>query len=307
MKREILKTQKGEIQFYLWDQVQRPVGLVQILHGMAETMDRYDHFATFLNQKGFIVAGQMLPGHGQRALDCGELGCFEPGGWKSLLEEIHWMTEELDRRFSALPKALLAHSMGSFAARSLLFQTDPSNTFKTVILSGTGSQSGMLLKIALWLSAVEMTLSGRNSPSDLMTQLSFGQYNKKFSPTRTAFDWLTRDPEIVDDYMNSPLCGTKFSAGFYNEFFSGLLQLKKNEKALRSAYQGSLLFVSGEMDPLQCKGKTMERLIPIYKNACVGPVEAVLIPQARHEILNELNREDVYSLLERWLLRCCCS
>jgi alpha-beta hydrolase superfamily lysophospholipase len=299
---------RSQIHVVFWDQVEAPVlGVLQLVHGMAERIERYQQFAEYLNKKGFIVVGQSLRGHGQREADRGALGYLDEPGWAGLIKEVEWVTDEIEKRYPDIPKIMLGHSMGSFVARTLLFKDSMAKHFCGVVLSGTGDQPHTLTLAGWMLARIQSAILGPKAPSALLTFLSFGAYNKRFAPNRTAFDWLSRDDARVDDYVNDPLCGSVFTASFFRDFLKGLLDLDKMERNMALQFKGPILFVSGAEDPLQNEGKTFERLIPLYQTKSNAKIEKHLFPGARHELLNELNREDVYEMIAAWLEETCCS
>ncbi|MDO9592447.1 MAG: alpha/beta hydrolase [Erysipelotrichaceae bacterium] len=309
MRNEMLDFEnRGHIHVVVWDQVESPaLGVIQIVHGMAERIERYQQLAAYLNKKGFIVVGQSLRGHGQHAADQGELGCLGEPGWEGLIKEVDCVSCMLEKRYPDLPKIMLGHSMGSFVARTLLFKDIMAGHFCGVVLSGTGDQPRSVTLAGWKLAQIQSAIFGPRKPSKLLTTLSFGAYNKRFAPNRTAFDWLSRDDARVDDYVRDPLCGSVFSASFFRDFLKGLLYLDEMEKNNKLHFKGPILFISGADDPLQNNGKTFERLIPLYQTKSTAKIEKHLFPGARHELLNELNREEVYDMIATWLEQRCCS
>lgn len=308
MKHENLTSSVGnQIHVVLWDEVESPKGVLQIVHGMAEHIERYQDIAEYLNKKGYIVIGQSLRGHGNEALEDGTLGYLGNPGWTGLIQEVKDVTVNIKNLFPALPIGILGHSMGSFVVRTLMFDAFSEKYLSTVILSGTGDQPRILSEAALLLAKIEMAFRGPKAPSNRLTSLSFGKYNDRFKPNRTPFDWLSRDTEIVDAYVNDPRCGSVFTVSFYEQLLRGLLNLDKFERHNLRNYKGRILFISGSEDPLLNGGKTFDRLMPIYQGTSAFNVEKILIPGARHEVLNEINREGLYNEISEWLDLTCCS
>ena len=275
-------------------------GILQISHGMQEFIDRYDGFATYLCEKGYLVTGNDHLGHGGSINSEDDLGFFaEKNGNKAVLDDIHKLTSITKELYPNKNYFLLGHSMGSFYARQYLCEYG--NELNAAIIMGTGHQP--LQVVQAGMAACRMFALGRgwHYRSHAVNAMAFGSYNKKFEPARTKEDWLTRDTAIVDWYINEPKCNYIFTLnGFYNMFF-GISRLH-DKKLLNSIPKNMpILFVSGEDDPVGDFGKGVKAAAKSIIDVGCNNVEIKLYPNDRHEILNELDKLDVYKDLYNWL------
>jgi alpha-beta hydrolase superfamily lysophospholipase len=278
-----------------------PKGLVLILHGMAEHAARYFELADFFCSNNYIVTTYDQRGHGQTGQDSGELGFFSSGnGWERVVQDVKEISWSLRESYPKLPLFLIGHSMGSVIARSAVISF--ANVYDRAVFVGTTTGiNGFMLKMARLIARQEIRKNGEKAPSELLSALSFGSYNKKFKPNRTAFDWLSLNSENVDAYLQDPLCGFTCSSGFYRDLFFGI-QFASNEANLQNIPPDfPMLFLSGANDPVGGMGKEVKQIVQLTKKAGAKNVELVLYPLLRHEILNEANRVLVYRDLLRFL------
>lgn len=283
-----------------WDQLLNPLGVVQISHGMAEHILRYNEFATFLNAHGYIVYGHDHRGHGESVKTEEDFGYLSvEGGWNKLVSDLHLVTEKIKEEHPNLPIFLLGHSMGSFALRDYLTQFG--EAIDGAVICGTGQNTTWLNHLALWLAKSECRKQGPKHPSSRMTKLSFGNYNKAFKPNHTEFDWLSRDEIQVFTYIEDELCGKVFTAQFYVDFLEGLIEISKQVNVNKIPKGKPYLFISGSADPLSEKGAAIHRVADQFKTAGASKVEIRIYPEARHELLNEINRQEIYMDVLFWL------
>lgn len=290
------------LSYNLWipDEKTKIKAVVQILHGMAEYSDRYDKFAKYLNTKGCVVFAADHRGHGSTAKD-GELGWFAPeDGWNRIAEDAHELEIYISSQFENLPVFLFGHSMGSFLARTLMIKYP--DLYKGVIVMGTGCSKGVVGKIGKFICKQQIRKNGQKSSGVLMNKLSFGSYNKQFEPVRTDFDWLSRDTKEVDKYVNDPLCGFICTNGFFYDMLSGLEFANDKTQIAKIPRNLPILLISGDCDPVGDMGKGVEKVYKLYKDAGIKDLTLNLIPGARHELLNETNKKEVYGILSSWLL-----
>ena len=283
-----------------WDAVTSPKAVVQLSHGMAEHILRYEGFANFLNESGYIVYGHDHRGHGRSVNSEADLGYFSDSeGWTKLVDDLHTMTQHIKNKHSDLPVFIFGHSMGSFALRHYLARYGQS--IDGAIICGTGDNPAMLSKIALLLAKAECQFKGARHRSQLLTNLSFGSFNKQFKPNQTEFDWLNRDGAEVKKYIEDPLCGVVFTSGFYRDFLGGILELSSAESVGRIPKTKPYLIISGKADPLSEQGRAIERVSGAFKSAGIEQVTVKLYNEARHELALELNRDEIYTDVVNWL------
>lgn len=284
--------------------VWRPEGTVravlQISHGVAEYINRYEPFAAFLTERGFAVAGSDHLGHGESRLPgSAPLYFGGKGSWFTVVDDLYQMRNLAGEQFPGVPYFLMGHSMGSFLARTYLIRYP--GTVDGAILMGTGQQSPLLTAGGRLVAAGEARRVGEDQPSELVTRLAFGTYNKLFAPNRTAFDWLSVNPRNVDDYIADPLCGGNASVGLFREMLGGLDFIRSGENLKKMNIHTPVFFVAGSMDPVGDCGKGVQRAFESFRKAGVRDVSMKLYPGARHEILNDDCKETVYADLAGWL------
>ena len=277
----------------VWEPETAPRAIVQIVHGMAEHIGRYDRLARALNSRGFLAAGHDHRGHGP---DAALKGYFaDENGWDAVVGDIREATLELKRRYPGLPVFLLGHSMGSFAVREYLLRWG--DELSGAVLSGTGWYP---LPLCLAGQAVA-ALSPKKKPARLVDKLAFSGNNRPFSPARTPYDWLTSDEAMLDSYMADPDCGFVFTGGAYRDFFSGLRRLTDLSRLSRMPKDLPVLFLSGTMDPVGQMGRGVETVARQFRSAGMRSVTVRLFPDARHEVFNETIRAEADAFLASWL------
>jgi alpha-beta hydrolase superfamily lysophospholipase len=288
------------IHYLSWIPKAETKAVVQIVHGMAEHSARYEYFAKFLNKKGYTVYADDHRGHGKTAGDEKELGYFDDeNGWSRAVEDIFELTEIIKKKEPEKPIVLFGHSMGSFFARTLLI-THP-GTYDAVVLSGTAANAGIVGKIGKLIAKRAVKKQGPKSRNVKLDQMSFGSYGKSFEPNRTKFDWLSRDTKQVDAYVNDPYCGFVCTSKFFEDLLTGLGFINKNAELAKMQKDTPILLVSGAMDPVGGNGKGVRKVYQSYKDLELQDVTLELFEGARHETLNETNRDEVAQVVESWM------
>jgi Lysophospholipase len=280
--------------------------VVQISHGIVKHAARYERFANTLVEAGYAVYANDLRGHGKTAGSPDKLGYFgDDRGWEKVVEDLHALTGIIKRENPQVPVFLFGHSMGSFLARhyAMLY----GNEISGLVLSGTGGDPGIGGKIALIVGKREARKKGKKAKSPTMDNLFFGTYNKSFKPIRTKYDWLSRDAAEVDKYINDPFCGNIASAGFYCDFIEGIFFANKFNNVKNIPKKLPIYLFSGALDPVGAKtpwsGKT-KGVLQVYKGfvkAGIKDVSYKFYPDGRHEMLNEVNRDEVTQDVISWL------
>jgi len=305
LKNFTFKSEEGtEIYVYNWipDENINIKGIVQIAHGMAETAERYERFAEKLTKEGYIVYIHDHRGHGKTAKTIENLGHLaEKEGFKWLVEDVHQLSEIIKKENPYLPLFLFGHSMGSFVTQRYIMLYG--QELKGVILSGSNGKQGIILDIAILLAKNEVRKNGRKAKSEKLNKLSFGSYNNAFKPNRTEFDWLSSDNDEVDKYINDPFCGSVFSCGFFYDFLVGLKEIQVNENISKVPKDLPILIFSGDKDPVGKNGKGVLKLYRTYKKINIKDVTYKLYKEGRHEMLNEINKDEVMGDIVQWLNR----
>ena len=287
-----------EIFLRTWDNVINPIGVVQIFHGMAEHSGRYDDFAIFLNKKGFIVYADDHRGHGNSKGD-NVLGYIGHDGFNNVVEDEKIISDLIKEKHIGLPLYIFAHSFGSFVGQEYIIRY--SNNINGIILSGSAKQNGIDIKAAYILASLQKRFFGDKLEANLLDKLSFGSYNNKIEKRRTKFDWLSRDEKEVDKYIIDNLCGYISPVNFYYNLFSGLKDLYKPDRLNKISKDLPTLILSGDMDPVGKYGKSVQSLYNQYVNLNIENVDIKLYEGGRHELLNEINKEEVYDFIFTWL------
>lgn len=282
---------------YWGKEIGQPKGIIQIAHGMVEHIGRYDAFATYLNEQGFIVYGNDHRGHGNTGDKQGLLGFFaDEKGFELIVEDMFLLTRYIQKEHPHLPIFIFGHSMGSFVTRNYLqtYSSEPAG----VILSGTG----YFPKLTSLTGKTIASILPPKKESRLMNMLTFANYNKNIKNKLTSFDWLSRDKEIVDDYMRDPFTGYIPTGRFFVDLLSGILMMQDKKRNRDINKDLPILFISGEDDPVGNYGRGVFQAAEIYTQAGLDNIAVMLFSESRHELLHEHNKEEVYELIKQWLL-----
>lgn len=272
--------------------------VVQLVHGMQEHIGRYDDFANMLAECGYIVVGHDHLGHGNTVEKEEEFGYFaDSDGWNKLVEDIHILQNQIKNEYPDLPYVIMGHSMGSLLVRTYL--TKYEDDIQGAIISGTSGQKTGLIA-GMLLTKLVMLFRGKRYKSNLLEYLVTGSFNKKFKPNRTKSDWTTRDYEQVDKFVNDAKCGKNFTAIAYYDLLSGTYYLSK-QKNINKTLNVPILIFSGDKDPVGENAKGVIRVYNMLKKAGLDNVRIRLFKDGRHEMLNEINKEEVYYFILDWL------
>lgn len=277
-----------------------PRGIVQIAHGIAEHVERYNGFAEFLADQGFLVVANDHLGHGQSLSSEDDLGFLaECGGWDLAVSDMHRLYALTSEEYPGLPYFLFGHSMGSFLARTYIIKF-PAELAGAVIC-GTGQQSSGLIHSGRTVGRAEIRRKGPKYRSPLLNSIAFGAYNNGIENKRTDYDWLTRDPAIVDAYIADPLSGFIPTAGLFTDMMDGLAFISRRANMEQMNKHLPVLFISGDKDPVGENGKGVMKAYTYFLNAGMQDVTLKLYHDCRHEILNELCKEQVMSDVADWI------
>jgi alpha-beta hydrolase superfamily lysophospholipase len=277
-----------------------PKAIIQVAHGMAEHAARYERFAEALVKEGFIVYANDHRGHGRTAGSIENTGHFsDNNGWNLVIEDMHELTNIIKKEYPNIPLILFGHSMGSLLSRSYMLKY--ADELQGLILSGTNFYPNILTSLGSCIAGMQRFLMGKNHKSKLLDKLSFGSFNKKFKPNRTSFDWLSRDPVEVDKYVADDYCGFLCSTQFFKDLFYGLKQIHKPDSFTQIPAALPLLIFSGECDPV---GGFTKGVNLFYKKLTKEGKQNITLKfyqNGRHEMLNEINRTEVFSDVVKWL------
>ncbi len=273
--------------------------VVQIVHGIAEFVERYDEFARYLNGMGILVVAEDHMGHGQSISEAAPQGFFN-GGWMAAVEDTYGVLRRTRAEFPEIPYVLFGHSMGSFMARTLLAKY-PDSGIAAAIICGTGWQPEVLLKVGSAATKAACKVIGEKTPSKALNDLVFGAYNKRVEHPKTAYDWISRDAKLVEEYVAHPLCGFIPTAGLMRDMMEGLTFIQKHDNLVQMKKELPVLFVAGGDDPVGNYGPGVEKTAEEFRKIGMAHVDLKLFPLCRHEILNEINRQEVFNFLGSWI------
>ena len=273
-------------------------GVVQLVHGMQEHIDRYSDFANFLAENGYIVVGHSHLGHGDSVTTKEEYGYFaEKDGWWRLVEDVHLLQNKVQKKYPDMNYIIMGHSMGSLVVRSYL--TKYKDNISKAIISGTSGQKYGLIAGQVLINIIKLA-KGDHYRSQLVEKLITGSFNDNFKPNRTKADWLSRDEKQVDKYLADEKCGINFTLQAYQDLLKGTRYLSKQRNVNKTLNVPMLLF-SGTKDPVGANGKGVIRVYRMLKKAGLEFVTLKLFEDGRHEMLNETNKEEVYQFILDWI------
>ena len=275
--------------------------VLQICHGVAEHIARYDAFARYLNGLGIAVVGHDHLGHGLSLPEGGTPVYFgESNTWNTVVDDIYVLHQRIRLWYPDVPLCIMGHSMGSFLTRTYLIRYP--GTVKAAVIMGTGWQPKAVIAGGMAVAKAVGAVVGENGTSDLVTNLAFGAYNKLFAPNRTSCDWLSADEDNVDAYMADPLCGADATVGLFRQMLSGIRFNQKLSNLRQMDPRIPVLFVAGEKDPVGDCGNGVRRTYQEFRRAGVQDCTLKLYPGLRHEILNEkAQQQQIFEDIGQWL------
>jgi alpha-beta hydrolase superfamily lysophospholipase len=289
-----------ELFVYRWLPDAAAKAVVQIVHGLAEHAGRYARLAGALTAAGYAVYADDHRGHGRTARDAAALGFFaERDGWQRCLDDLWRLNRRIAADHPGLPILLLGHSMGSFLAQH--FISEHGDALAGAVLSASSGKPPPLAAIGRVVARLERLRLGAHGRSALIHALSFGAYNKPFAPARTPFDWLSRDAAEVDKYAADPLCGFPATVQLWIDLLDALPEIARPARQARIPKRLPIFIISGARDSVSADTKGLQQLLAAYRTAGLERVTHRFYPEARHELFNELNREEVTRDLVAWL------
>ncbi len=301
MKKEtvILQEDKGaKVFLYKWLPESEPKAVLQVSHGMVETALRYERFAQFLTYEGYAVYAQDHLGHGLTAPNIEAIGVLEKDDFERMVDTLELVGDEINKDFPKCKRFLLGHSMGSFIAQRYI-QRDPKR-LAGVILSGTAGKAPEL-KVMKVLVNLLTYIKGSKARAYFLNKVQFGGYNKAFAPNRTPTDWISSDEKEVEAYIANPYCGAVITYGFFQCLLEGLSKIHKKDEIEKVPKDLPIHLISGSRDPVGNFTKSVTWLVNEYQALGIKSVTHHFYPGRRHEMLNEINRDEVMGDLLEWL------
>ncbi|CAN5677535.1 alpha/beta hydrolase [soil metagenome] len=273
--------------------------IVLLAHGMAEHGGRYARFASELNKAGIALFADDHRGHGRAVADNSMLGIAGPDWVNRQIEDLYALQLYARKLYENIPVFLMGHSMGSFFAQR--YAQLHSESIDGLILSGTNGYKDPLLPFGIGLSRLLMRLRGPAFKSHLIESLTFGKFNKTFKPNRTTFDWLSRDEAEVDVYVGDPFCGFICSVQLVYHLFVSLKETFATANISQIRKDLPVYAFAGDRDPVGMQGRGFMTLIKNWKAAGITNIEYKLYKDGRHEMLNDINRDEVTGDCLRWI------
>lgn len=289
----------GQLHGCRWSPDGAPKAIIQIVHGIAEHVERYDEFARYMNWLGYQVVAEDHMGHGKSITEQSPQGYFN-GGWFAAVDDTCQLMVDTMAEYPGVPYILFGHSMGSFMTRTILARY-PENGISAAVICGTGWMPRTVLAGNRLIFDLTGRRIGEKNPSEKLYDTILSMYNKKVEHRRTKFDWLSRDKRIVDAYIADPLCGFTPSVGLLREMMTGVLYIQNGEHLKKMRKDLPVYFIAGGDDPVGSYGTGVELAAAAFKRYGMKQVSKRIYPLCRHEILNEMHRLDIYDDVNQWI------
>ncbi len=279
----------------------RPVAVLQVIHGMAEYVERYEEFASFMTQNGFVVTGEDHLGHGKSIGENGLPGYFcENDPATVVVRDVHRLKKMTQQLYPGVPYFILGHSMGSFILRNYLYRYGKG--IDGAVIMGTGMQPKALVKVSKVLAGVNRLFRKDTSRAQLINKLAFGNYNKKIENPQSPNAWLSRNTENVGKYDGDPMCGFTFTVNGFRTLFELISRIQDKNNLSQIPSELPVYMVSGSEDPVGEYEKGVKRAYDSLKAAGLKNITLKFYESDRHEILNEDDRDQIMQDILRWIL-----
>lgn len=289
----------GRIHGRRWEPQGEPKGVVQIVHGIAEHIERFEPVVNYFNSCGYVVVAEDHMGHGRSIGTDGVRGYFH-GGWFAAVDDTYQLLRYTAKKYPDVPYILLGISMGSFMVRTLIAKY-PDSGISAAILCGTAWQSSQTITAARSLATLVCKASDEKQPNEMLQKLMFGSYNQRVEKPQSPNDWLCRDRRIVEAYDADPLCGFPPTAGLVRDMMEGFRYIQDPRHLARMRKDLPVFFIAGKEDPVGAYGAGVETCVKAFREAGMTRVACKLYADDRHDILNELDKLMVWSDVTNWI------
>ncbi|PKK95851.1 MAG: hypothetical protein CVV59_01610 [Tenericutes bacterium HGW-Tenericutes-4] len=261
--------------------------VVQIIHGMGEHAGRYESFANFLVNQGFVVFMSDHRAHGKTAETLKDIGVYADDIFYDTVRDQIFISEYLLEKYK-LPLIVIGHSFGSFIAQryNQLYEKHQA----LVLIGSSYLKNDFSIMLASIISNLGTKIRGKDAPAKLINALTFKRYNKQFVDKH----WLTSDRNEQQKQKLDRYCNRVFSYNFYKSFFTGIMHIYKTKNVAKIINTIPILILSGQKDALNKNGSLIQKLKTFYKEVGVNKVELKIYEKARHEVLNEVVKQKVY-------------
>ncbi len=277
----------------------KPCCIVQIVHGMAEYVERYEELAAFLTEHHVLVTGEDHLGHGKSVQEDKDLGYFcEQDPATVVVRDVHRLKKMTQELYPGVPYFILGHSMGSFITRNYLCRYG--SGIQGAVICGTGMQPAGLLIISKLMANVQRLFLGDRHVAAFIDKCAFGAYNKKIENPRTSKDWLTRDEAVVDAYLMDSRCGFTFTVNGFRTLFELIWRIRKKDNLRKIPRELPVFMISGDKDPVGDYGRGVRAAYASMEEAGMTKLSMKLYEGGRHELFNENNRAEVMQDVWKW-------
>ncbi|GEM_PF-630618 len=307
MKQEFTLTDPYEhkLHTYLWEtDATKPKGVVMIIHGAGEYMERYDHFAQYLNSLGFHVIGNDMLGHGKNAVDEEAVYFDSSIGFHKVYEGVKTVRDFIAEHYPDLKVVMFAHSLGSFIGRyAILFDH---RRYDAALFSGTGLFSPLQLQLARLLATIIAKIKGDHHVSRFFNRRIMDGHirsMRKNGIINERVEWISQDRQIINAFKNDPLCGKPMTIGAQKDILTFLPEIQDKQRIKESASSTAIYFMSGELDGLGKYGADVKQLYNMYHDCGYSNVKYTILNNTRHEIINAIEREAHYRSIGDWMIR----
>jgi len=285
-----------------WIPEQKPAAILQVVHGMAEYINRYDEFASKMAGQGLLVVGDDHLGHGQSVPTGGTYGYFcENDPATVVVRDVHRLKKLTQTAYPGIPYFIMGHSMGSFITRNYLCKYG--SGIDGAVIIGTGMQSKSVLMVSKAAAAIQKVFYGSRHVSHFIDKNAFGGYNRRIQNARTTADWLTKDADRVDAYIRDSQCGFVFTVNGFQTLFELIWRLYKKENLENMPKDLPILFASGTDDPVGDYFKGVQKAVDSFKEVGMKDVTVKKYETDRHELLNETDRDQVTEDIYSWIMQ----
>lgn len=286
------------VAYSLWMPDGNPRGVVQIVHGMVEYIDRYDEFARYLADHGLVVCGHDHIGHGRSAGSPDDYGYFgKKDGDTFLVKDVELLRQIIRKKYPSLPYILMGHSMGSFVTRA--YVSSYPEAVDAVILSGTAG-GGKPFGLAKFLCNTVALFRGGRHRSNFIKNLAFGGYNKRFEGN-TGSEWVTSDPERLEAYVSDPRSSFTFTVQGYHDLFTLLAYVNSDKWYNSMPKHLPILFIAGSEDPVGNYTQGVYEVADKLDDREVSDITVKIYEGERHEVHNGLRRAECFSDVQGWI------
>lgn len=276
---------------YVWKPECKPVGVIQVIHGMTEYIGRYEEFAAHFTDLGYVVCGFDLESHGKSIPIHHKDSGLYIHCWDDLIADVEMIRIKIRRQYPEIPYVMLGFSLGSFVLRS--HQCIYPKTANKLIYIGTGQPKMNELKFAHWI--VKTLCKKDDQPSKLVKKLAFDNYNRRFKHSKTGIDWLLKDEKAQEDYLTDERVVKDMTPRFFLQFLNGMMKIQENERWLY--YKNDVLFIAGEEDPVS---RGLQEVLKRYRRSGAR-ITKNIITEYRHDVLHDSCKEKVFQCIERFL------